>query len=176
MSLPRILLAALRRGSSRVNCALALTLAIVAGNAPVLAEGIETPTKGQTVYVPIYSEVRHGNVAATGRTDVTLLSVLVSVRNTDPLNSIRVVSANYYNTEGVLLRNSLPAPRVVPPFGTLELFVEQRENLGGSGANYAIKWDATVPVSQPTIDALHSRFQAGYSVAFISRGRAISEP
>jgi hypothetical protein len=155
---------------------LVLALAIVASNAPVLAEGIEPPTRGQTVYVPIYSEVRHGNVAATGRTDITLLSVLVSVRNTDPLNSIRVVSANYYNTDGVLLRNSLPAPRVIPPFGTFELFVEQRENLGGSGANYAIKWDATVPVSHPTIEALHSRFQAGYSVAFISRGRAISEP
>ncbi|QKS31352.1 DUF3124 domain-containing protein [Accumulibacter sp.] len=175
MSFPRIL-PALRRGSSRFSCTLATALVVVAGNASVLAEGIEAPTRGQTVYVPIYSEVRHGNVAATGKTDVTLLSVLVSVRNTDPLNSIRVISANYYSTEGVLLRNSLPAPRVIPPFGTLELFVEQRENLGGSGANYAIKWDATVPVSQPTIEALHSRFQAGYSVAFISRGRAISEP
>ncbi|EXI74816.1 MAG TPA: DUF3124 domain-containing protein [Candidatus Accumulibacter phosphatis] len=166
----------LRHRCWRSSSGLATALAIVASNAPVLAEGIEPPTRGQTVYVPIYSELRHGNVAATGRTDVTLLSVLVSVRNTDPLNPIRVVSANYYNTEGVLLRNSLPAPRVIPPFGTFELFVEQRENQGGSGANYAIKWDATAPVSQPTIEALHSRFQAGYSVAFISRGRAISEP
>ncbi len=155
---------------------LALVLAIVAGSGPALAEGIEPPTRGQTVYVPVYSEVRHGNLGATGRADVTLLSVLVSVRNTDPANSIRVVSANYYNTDGVLLRNSLPAPRVIPPFGTLELFVEQRENLGGSGANYAIKWDAALPVSPPTIEALHSRFQAGFSAAFVSRGRAISEP
>jgi len=165
-----------RRHRARLGGSLAMALAVAASSAPVLAEGIVPPTMGQTVYVPIYSEIRHGNVAATGRTDVTLLSVLVSVRNTDPLNSIRVVSANYYSTDGVLLRNSLPAPRVIRPFGTFELFVEQRENLGGSGANYAIKWDATVPVSQPTIEALHSRFQAGFSAAFISRGRAISEP
>jgi hypothetical protein len=59
-----------------------------------------------------------------------------------------------------------------------ELFVELRENAGGSGANYAIKWEAETDtlVSPPTIEALHSRFQAGYSVAFVSRGRAISEP
>jgi hypothetical protein len=105
------------------------------------------------------------------KSDSTLMSVLVSVRNTDPKNPIRVVAAPYYNTDGVLIRNSVPTPRVIPPFGTFELFVELRENAGGSGANYAIKWEAATPVSPPTIEALHSKFQAGYSVAFISRGR-----
>ncbi len=152
----------------------ALTLACLLPTA--LAEGIEPPTKGQTVYVPIYSAIRHGNVGSSGTPDSTLMSVLVSVRNTDPSNPIRIVAAPYYNTEGALIRNSVPTPKVVPPFGTFELFVELRENAGGSGANYAIRWDATAPVSPPTIEALHSRFQAGYSMAFISRGRAISEP
>jgi hypothetical protein len=157
--------------------AIALTLACLVPSA--LAEGIEPASKGQTVYVPIYSEIRHANVASSGRIDSTLMSVLVSVRNTDPKNAIRIVAAPYYNTDGGLVRNSVPKPRVIPPFGTFELFVELRENAGGSGANYAIKWEAEKPdtlVSPPTIEALHSRFQAGYSVAFISRGRAISEP
>ncbi len=141
-----------------------------------LAEGIEPASKGQTVYVPIYSEIRHGNTSSSGKPETTLMSVLVSVRNTDPTNPIRIVAAPYYNTDGVLIRNSVTSPKPIPPFGTFEIFVELRENLGGSGANYAIKWDAATAVSPPTIDALHSRFQAGYSVAFISRGRAISEP
>lgn len=140
------------------------------------AEDMEPPSKGRTVYVPIYSLLRHGNVGAGGAPDSALLSVLVSVRNTDPNQPIRIVSAPYYNTEGVLIRNSVPTPKVVPPFGTFELFVELREIVGGSGANYAIKWDAATAVSPPIIEALHSRFQAGYSVAFISRGKAISEP
>ncbi|HMW16696.1 MAG TPA: DUF3124 domain-containing protein [Accumulibacter sp.] len=140
------------------------------------AEGIEPSSRGQTVYVPIYSELRHGNVSSSGRVDSILLSALVSVRNTDPKTAIRVVSALYYNTDGALVRNSIQAPRVVPPFGTLEVFVEMRENAGGSGANYVIKWDAQTMASPPIIEALHSRFQAGYSVAFISRGRVISEP
>ncbi|MEF8700543.1 MAG: DUF3124 domain-containing protein [Candidatus Accumulibacter sp. UW20] len=152
------------------------TLALASAMAAALAEGIEPATKGQTVYVPIYSAIRHGNVAASGRSDSTLMSVLVSVRNTDPRNPIRIVAAPYYNTDGDLVRNSVPKPRVVPPFGTFELFVELRENAGGSGANYAIRWEADTLVSPPTIEALHSKFQAGYSVAFVSRGRAISEP
>ena len=155
---------------------LAILLATAAVPATGIAEGIQPASKGQTVYVPIYSEVRHGNVSSSGRTDNTLLSVLVSVRNTDPSTPIRVVAAPYYNGDGLLIRNSVPTPKVVPPFGTLELFVEHKENTGGSGANYAIKWEASAPVSPPIIEALHSKFQAGYSVAFISRGRAISEP
>ena len=151
-------------------------LALFAAWPAAFAEGIEPPTKGQTVYVPIYSEIRHGNVTAKGRPEAILLSVLVSIRNTDPKTAIRVVSAPYYNTDGALIRNSVQAPKTIPLFGTLEIFVEMRENAGGSGANYAIKWDAPTPVSPPTIEALHLRFQAGYSLAFISRGRAISEP
>ena len=155
---------------------LAATLSLLGTLSTALAEGIEPPTRGQTVYVPIYSAIRHGNLSSSGAPESTLMSVLVSVRNTDPSNSIRIVAAPYYNTDGALIRNSVPVPKIVPPFGTFELFVELRENAAGSGANYAIKWDAATPVSPPTIEALHTRFQAGYSMAFISRGRAISEP
>ncbi|MBL8399352.1 MAG: DUF3124 domain-containing protein [Candidatus Accumulibacter sp.] len=162
--------------ASRAACLASIGLSLVGACSAAFAEGIEPPTRGQTVYVPIYSEIRHGNVSPSGKVDSILLSVLVSVRNTDPKTSIRVVSAPYYNTDGALIRNSIQTPRIVPPFGTLEIFVEMRENAGGSGANYAIKWDAQTAVSPPTIEALHSRFQAGYSVTFISRGRAISEP
>lgn len=155
---------------------LTAVVAMVAAAAPAIAEGIAPASKGQTVYVPIYSEIRHGNVSSSGKTDTALMSVLVSVRNTDPNTAIRVLAAPYYNSDGVLLRNSLATPKVLPPFGTLEIFVELRENAGGSGANYAVKWDANTAVSPPIVEALHSRFQAGYSMAFISRGRAISEP
>ncbi|HRF71796.1 MAG TPA: DUF3124 domain-containing protein [Accumulibacter sp.] len=165
-----------RRWLALAGCRLTAALLLAGVLTPALAEGIEPPTRGQTVYVPIYSHFRHGNVASSGRSGTTLVSVLVSVRNTDPKNPIRVVAAPYYDTEGVLVRNSVPTPRTIPPFGTMELFIELNENAGGSGANYAIKWDATTMVSPPVIEALHSKFQAGYSVAFISRGRAISEP
>jgi len=163
-----------RRGSLALHLAAVLTFTGTLSGA--LAQDIEPPSKGQTVYVPIYSVLRYGNVGSAGNPDSTLLSVLVSVRNTDPNHPIRIIAAPYYNTEGVLIRNSVPTPKMIPPFGTFELFVELRETAGGSGANYAIKWDAANAVSPPIIEALHSRFQAGYSVAFISRGKVIAEP
>ena len=70
----------------------------------------------------------------------------------------------------------MPAQRVIAPFGTAELFVEIREKAGGSGANFAIQWAASNSVSPPIIEALHTRYQAGFSLAFISRGKVISAP
>lgn len=142
-------------------------------------ECIDLPSKGQTVYVPVYSTIHHGNLDSSGKADSDLMSVLVSVRNTDPKESIRVMSAPYYSTDGKLIRDYLPAPRVVPPFGTLELFVERRESQGGSGANFVVRWEAEKadkPVTPPIIEALHTRFQAGRTLGFISRGKAISAP
>lgn len=139
-------------------------------------EGIDPASRGQTVYVPVYSEVHHGNLDARGKATAELMSVLVSVRNTDMRESIRVLAAPYYDTKGKLLRNYLAAPRVVPPMGTLELFVEHRENEGGSGANFLVRWEADKPVPPPIVEALHTRFQAGKTLGFISRGKAVSVP
>jgi hypothetical protein len=141
---------------------------------PVYAEGLDLPAKGQIVYVPIYSEVRHGNLSPSGQPNSLLMSILVSIRNTDSAQNIHIIRAPYYNTAGKLVRNYVSKTITVAPFATSEIFVELNENAGGSGANFAIEWEAEKPVSPPIIEALHSRFQAGYSVSFISRGKAIS--
>jgi hypothetical protein len=162
-----------RRPRRALPAGLAL-LACLALASPVLAESPETPSRGQTVYVPVYSEVRHGNLGSSGQPDRLLMSILVSVRNTDPNHAIRIVRANYYDTVGKLLGNYVTQAVTVPPFGTSEFFVEQRETAGGSGANFAIEWDAAKAVSPPIIEALHARFQAGFSSTFVSRGKPIS--
>lgn len=158
-----------------------LALCLLAMGSPVQAaeDNIDLPSRGQTVYVPVYSTIHHGNLDARGKADTELMSVLVSVRNTDPKEAIRIVSAPYYDTDGKLIRDYLSAPRVIPAFGTLELFVEHRETKGGSGANFVIRWEAEKSerlVNPPVIEALHTRFQAGRTLGFISRGKAISAP
>lgn len=156
----------------RVGRLLAAVMMLTA--APIFADEKEGTLSGQVVYVPIYSEIRHGNLNPAGAPNTLLMSVLVSVRNTDATQSIRIVRAPYFDTSGKLIRQFVGAPITVGPFGTHEMFVELNESAGGSGANFAVEWDAPKPVSPPIIEALHARIQAGYSVTFISRGKAIS--
>jgi hypothetical protein len=101
------------------------------------------------------------------------MSVLVSIRNTSLRKPIRLLSARYYDTDGKLLREYVEAPRTIGPLGTLELFVEQRESEGGSGANFVIQWDASLPTNPPLVEAVHVDIQGSRTLSFITTGRPI---
>ena len=128
---------------------------------------------GQSLYLPIYSHLLYGNRAVAGKPGIYPLSVMVSLRNTDPRLPIRLLSARYYNTDGKLLREYLASPRVLPPLGTLELFVERNDLTGGSGANFIIGWQADSPVNAPIVEAVHADVTGNRTLSFITSARPI---
>ncbi|MEJ1958514.1 MAG: DUF3124 domain-containing protein [Nitrosomonadales bacterium] len=98
---------------------------------------------GQTLYLPIYSQIWHGDRIIDDKYPLKrLLSALVSIRNTSFKTPIRVISAKYYSTEGKLLKEYISKPVLVNAMATYELFVERKESEGGSGANFIIQWDS----------------------------------
>ena len=111
---------------------------------------------GQTIYLPVYSHVYHGDLDKRQRPSETLVSTHVSIRNTDLTATIRLSSARYYNTQGQLVRNYVNAPINIGPLGTHEIFVPRSDTAGGSGANFLIVWSAETPVNVPIIEALHA--------------------
>ena len=149
-----------------IRIAITLMAALAATGLARAQEGIPT-ARGQTLYLPIYSHVYHGNLDRKGQPDKVLLSALVSIRNTDPKRSMKLTSARYYNTDGKLLREFVPAPRAIGPFGTVELFVERHDESGGSGANFMIAWEAEAPMNPPLVEAIHA-FIDGARAAFLT--------
>lgn len=105
-----------------------------------LASGQVLPDRslGQNMYLPIYSHIWHGEVDKKGQPMKMLVSVSVSIRNTDPVKSIRIASALYYDTEGRKLREYVTSPKIIGPMGTYELFIPRSDDTGGSGANFVI--------------------------------------
>ena len=146
---------------------------LFAAAAPAHAQGTDAKSKGQQLYLPIYSEVLHGDADAKGVPIKTLVSVLVSIRNTDASKSIRVVSAQYYDTAGKKLNNFIKAAQTIGPLGTYELYVPRNETAGGSGAKFVISWQAEAPVNPPYVEALHLNLPSGRSVAFTTIARPI---
>jgi hypothetical protein len=140
---------------------------------PATADEIAQAAKGQSIYLPVYSHLWHGNLNAKGQPETLQLSALISIRNTDPANPIRIISARYYDTNGKLLREFVPAPKSLAPLGTLELFVERREAEGGSGANFVIRWQSDTPVSPPVTEAIHADLNSVRTVSFVTVGRPV---
>lgn len=132
-------------------------------------------SKGQTLYLPIYSHMLYGNLGKSGKASHVLLSALVSIRNTDGKRPIRILSAKYFDTNGKLLAERVPTPLLVAPFGTVELFVELNDASGGSGANFVVKWEAEHSVNPPLVESLHANMDGGKAVIFMTQSVPLAE-
>jgi hypothetical protein len=161
------------RGGFMKLLVLPVLLALSSG----LALGQLPPGKslGQNLYLPIYSHIWHGEVDKNDQPTKTLVSVSVSIRNTDPLKPIRITSAQYYDTDGKKLREYVTSPKTVVPMGTYELFIPRSDDTGGSGANFVISWKSDKPTNPPIVEGLHVNLPVGRSIAFTSSARALPD-
>ena len=137
---------------------LTLLMLAFAGISAAMADELST---GQTLYLPVYSKIWHGDRIEGQHPVDRLVSALVSVRKTSLKTPIKIISARYYNTDGKLLKEYLDKPVVVNAMGTLELFVERKESDGGSGANFILQWDSAVPTNPPVVEAIHADIRTG---------------
>jgi hypothetical protein len=125
--------------------------------------------RGQTIYVPAYSEVYF----ATGKT--LGLAVTLSVHNTDLTHPIVLVSVRYYNTQGQLIREYLPQPIQLGPLAATDFFVEQHDDSGGLGSNFIVEWVAEQPVYEPVVEAVMIGTVSSQGISFVSPGRVITQ-
>jgi hypothetical protein len=138
--------------------------------ADAIATDLTGKTTGQTVYVPAYSHIYHGNRAAE-----LLLSVTLSIRNIDQDNPITISVVDYYETQGKLLRHFLSAPVTLGPLGSERYIIQQNDSSGGSGANFIVVWKAEKPANPPIIETVMIGTQSQLGISFTSRGQALQK-
>jgi len=132
------------------------------------AESIDL-SEGQTVYVPVYS---HIYVVRGHPFD---LGICLSIRNTDPSHPITILSANYNNSEGKLVRNYLESPIQLNPLASTDFFVSELDTAGGLGASFLVKWKSEIKVNEPIIEGVMAGTKSGQGISFVSRGKAIKD-
>lgn len=132
-------------------------------------------SSGQTLYLPVYSMIWHGDRVVHGKYPVdSQVSALISIRNTSLKTPIKVTSARYYSTDGRLLKEFQTQPATIVPMGTLELFIERKESEGGSGANFIIQWEAATATNPPIVEAIHADIRSGQqAIVFTTTARPI---
>ena len=123
--------------------------------------------KGQTVYVPVYSNV----IVGPREVPVHLSNTLI-IRNTDLHNSIQVTLADYYDTKGRLIKSYYQKPVTLAPLETVYIYLSDRDQEGGIGANFLIRWHAAKKVNQPIIECVMVGSQGR---AFVSPSQQIAE-
>ncbi len=125
-------------------------------------------SKGQTVYVPVYSHVYTGNRAIPVNLATTL-----SIRNTDRARSITIASADYYDSAGKPVRRMLKKPVSLGPMASTSIFIEEKDTSGGFGASFLVRWQVAGEVSAPIIECLMIGAYSGLGISFVSPGQEV---
>ncbi|TLM68137.1 MAG: DUF3124 domain-containing protein [Deltaproteobacteria bacterium] len=148
-----------------VGALCAVIFAVVPQHAVSAAEAVLS--KGQTVYVPVYS-----NIFTAPKAVPIHLANILTIRNTDLHNAIRVTSADYYGTKGALIKKYYRQSVTLAPLETTYVYLSEQDQEGGFGANFIVRWQADREVNAPIIECLMVGSQGR---TFVSPGQVIRE-
>ncbi len=123
----------------------------------------------EQVYVPIYSDIY--NKTKDFR---FLLTATLSIRNTSAKDSLFIKNADYYDTQGNFVRSYIKRPIYLKPLESIEYVIEEKDTLGGSGANFLITWGAHNSV-KPIFQGVMVGISGQQGFAFTTDGVTISD-
>lgn len=123
----------------------------------------------QKIYVPIYSDIYQKS-----RSERTLLTATLSIRNTSEFDSIFLSRVDYFNTEGDLVNKYLDSPIYLKPMETIDYVIEERDTSGGSGANFILEWHGKSHLN-PIFQAIMIGGLGNKVFSFTTEGKLIEE-
>jgi hypothetical protein len=124
---------------------------------------------GELIYLPIYSSIFYENGKHTLE-----LAATVSIHNINPTQAITVTRADYYDTQGRLIKRYLDKPLALAALQTSNLVVDKADTAGGTGANFLIEWKAESDAASPLIEAVMINASSNLGIAFTTTGRVVS--
>jgi len=127
-------------------------------------------SKGQSVYVPAYSNVYSGP-----KKNPYQLATMLSIRNVDPAAGFKVMSIDYYDNDGRLIRRYLDKTMTIGPLGSHHLYLEEKDARGGFGANFIVRWGTDRVINAPIIECIMIGATGGQGISFVSSGQEIKE-
>jgi hypothetical protein len=101
------------------------------------------------------------------------LAATLSVRNADMSNPITVVSADYYDSNGKLVRRMVQKPFSLKPLASSSFFIKERDTSGGFGASFIVRWRADREVNAPVVESLMIGTYSGQGISFTGSAQEI---
>lgn len=133
-------------------------------NKQVNIENFDAYIQGKT-YLPVYSHIYH--IHANRTFDLT---TTVSIRNISLSDSVYILAADYYNTQGEKIRQYIEDPIYLNPLETIEIIIEEQDIEGGSGANFIFSWAKSNKKNPPLFEAVMISTSGQQGLSFTTRG------
>lgn len=121
-----------------------------------------------TTYLSIYSHIYSFSLEKSHN-----LTAMVSLRNVSQTDTIYISKADYYGTQGQLIRNYFKKPIYLKPLETVEIVIDETDEHGGSGANFIFEWTTKTTTPEPLFEAIMTSLRGSQGLSFTTQGRRI---
>lgn len=125
--------------------------------------------KGQTIYIPSYSNV-------IGDYQPINLRANLVIHNTDQVHPITVVRIDNYDTHGKMVEKYLSKPLELKALAATRITIKNpKKGDEGAGANFIVQWKSENKVAEPIIECIMVGSLGTQGHTFTSQGRVIAE-
>ena len=116
-------------------------------------------------YLPVYSRIYQQHKNKTYN-----LTVTVSLRNISLTDTVYVLTAEYFNTEGDFIRSYFSKPIQLKPLETADIIIDETDNEGGTGGNFIFNWAVKDKNVEPLFEAVMISTTGQQGMSFLTRG------
>ncbi|MAP80393.1 MAG: hypothetical protein CL526_04830 [Aequorivita sp.] len=101
------------------------------------------------------------------------LTAMASLRNTSETDTVYIFKADYYSTEGTLIREYFKKPIFLRPLETVTIVIDETDKHGGSGANFIFEWKTKTTTPEPYFEAIMTSLRGSQGLSFTTIGKRI---
>jgi hypothetical protein len=129
-----------------------------------ISEDVYQDLKHGQSYLPLYSHIYNQE-----NNKPFYLTSTISIRNVSSDQRLYLLQADYYNTEGLIVRKYLDHPIYVNPLETIEIVIAESDTQGGSGAKFIFDWAVEHKENLPLIEAVMISTYGQQGLSFSTR-------
>jgi hypothetical protein len=117
-------------------------------------------------YLSVYSEIYSNRERMLHQ-----LTVTIGMRNTSSLDTIYIMRADYFNTQGDLIKSYFEKAIYIAPLETVEIVLGQNDDGGGTGGNFVFEWAASAKHVEPLFEAVMISTSGQQGISFVTQGQ-----
>ncbi len=131
-----------------------------------LKDSLTYGTTYLSIYSQIYSQTEHRthNLTAT-----------ISMRNANKSDTIYINKAEYFDTKGNSIRTYFDRPIFIAPMETVEIVIDEKDQEGGTGANFLFDWVIKQNTNEPFFEGIMISTSGQQGLSFTTQGKRINQ-
>ena len=96
------------------------------------------------------------------------------MRNTSRQDTLYIDKAEYFDTHGNSIRTYFDQTIFIAPMETVEIIIDETDQIGGTGANFIFDWQIKPNTNEPLFEGVMISTYGQQGLSFTTQGKRIN--